>query len=214
MKIKFFSIALGISLSVTVMNAGAQKNYTQGVITYATNMRGQDVEVKEYFTIDSVATTFAAGPAKIKLLTDANRHSFVVMVDVAVASIKKAAIYTQEEINEAMAGLPTLTFAPGTETKQISGFNCKKVIATDAKDKKTYDVWITNDITVSPTAVPPYYKNVGGFPIQYTSFSQGQSSEITIASVVEGMAPAGTFGIPPDFDKISKSDLEAMSKGN
>jgi hypothetical protein len=35
-------------------------------------MRGQDIEVKEYFAADSLATVFSACPATIRLLTDAN----------------------------------------------------------------------------------------------------------------------------------------------
>src|ERR1700761_1703912 len=158
MKVKFLSTALGIILSTTVMSASAQKTYTEGVVTYKTSMRGQDVEIKQYFRPDSNAVTFTAGPATIKLLSDANHKSFAVLVDVPVASIKKAAIYTPDEVDQAMNGFPTFTFAPTTETKQISGFNCKKVVATDNKDKKTYDIWITNDITVPPTAIAEYYK--------------------------------------------------------
>jgi hypothetical protein len=213
MKFKFLSVALGILLSATVMSASAQKAYTEGVVTYKTSMRGQDIEVKEYFRPDSTAATFSAGPATIKLLSDANHKSFAVLIDVPVASIKKAAIYTPDEVDQAIGSMPTFTFAAGTETKQISGFNCKKVVATDAKDKKTYDIWVTNDITVPPTAVPLYYKAIGGFPVQYTAFQQGQSTEITVSSVTDQKAPAGTFGIAPDFDKISKDDLTAMSGG-
>ncbi len=51
------------------------------------------------------------------------------------------------------------------------------------------------------------------FPVQYTAFQQGQSTEITVSSVTDTKAPAGTFGIAPDFDKISKDDLAAMSGG-
>ena len=213
MKIKFLGAALGIALSAVTLSASAQKTYTEGVVTYKTNMRGQDVEIKEYFRTDSNAVTFSAGPATIKLLGDANHKSFAVLVDVPVASIKKAAIYTPDEVDQVMSALPSFTFAPGTETKTISGFNCKKVVATDTKDKKTYDVWITNDISVPPTAMQPYYKTIGGFPVQYTTFQQGQSAEVTVSSVTDQKAPAGTFGIPSDFDKISKDDLAAMSGG-
>jgi len=214
MKIKILSVALGLALSATVMSASAQKNYTQGVVTYKTSMRGQDIEIKEYFTPDSTEASFTAGPATIKLLSDVKHKFFVVMVDVPVASIKKAAIYTPDEIDQVMSSLPTFTFTPGTETKQISGFNCKKVVATDNKDKKTYDIWVTNDITTSPTAVPEYYRAIGGFPVQYTAFQQGQSTSVTISSVSDAKAPAGTFSIPSDYDKITKDDLEAMSGGH
>jgi hypothetical protein len=213
MNFKFLNVALGLALTATAMSASAQKKYTEGVVALTTNMRGQQVDAKGYFRADSSAFTFTAGPATIKILTDAGGKSMAVLVDVPVASIKKAAIATPDEVDQAMAEMPTLTFAPGTETKQISGFNCKKVVATDTKTQKTYDLWITNDIDVPITGIAKYYRAAGGFPIQYTSFSQGQTTEVTVKSVTEGKAPAGTFGIPADFDKISMDDLKAMSGG-
>ncbi len=213
MKVKLLSIVFAITLSAATTIAIAQKTYTQGVVTYSTNMRGQDVEVKDYFTRDSIAAMFTAGPATIKILSDAKHTSFALLMDVPVASIKKAAIATPDEVSEMMAALPKLTFAPGTGTKQISGFNCKKVVVTDAKDNKNYDVWITNDIEAPPAAIPLYYQAIGGFPVQYTAFSQGQVTDVTVSGVSEDAAPAGTFSIPDDFDKITMSDLRTMSRG-
>jgi hypothetical protein len=214
MKINILTAALSITLSAAVMSASAQKIFTEGIVTYKTNMRGQDVEVKEYFRPDSNAITYTVGPATIKILSDANQKSFAILLDVPQASIKKAAIMTPDEIENAKNGLPSFTYAQGSETKQISGFNCKKVVATDTRDKKTYDVWITNDIAVPLTAIPSYYKEIGGFPVQYTIFQQGQSSDVKVSSVSEQKAPAGTFGIASDFDRITMDDLKAMSGGN
>jgi len=213
MKMKLLSAVAGIALSATVMSASAQKVFTAGTITYKTTVRGQDIEAKEYFTPDSIATSFTAGPATIKVLANANHTSMAILVDVPVASIKKAAIMTPDEIDQAMTQLPTFTFTPGTETKQISGFNCKKVSAKDNKTGTSYDVWITNDINIPATALPPYYKAIGGFPVQYTQFQQGQSADVTVTSVTDQKAPAGTFAIASDFDKITMDDLKAMGGG-
>jgi len=181
-------------------------------------MRGMDIQMKQYFTPDSMATAFTAGPANIKLLTDANYKSFVVLVDVSAFNIKKAAVYTPDEIDQVTSSFPTFTFAPGTETKQISGFNCKKVVATDTKTKKTYDIWVTNDVKLPSTGMSKYYAGAGGVPIQYTSFQKGQDGNLqeasfTVTSITDEKAPAGTFAIGKDFDKITKDDLEAMSRG-
>lgn len=218
MKTKFFSVAVGIALSATILSASAQKNYTEGLVTIKTSSRGQDIEMKQYFRSDSIATTFSAGPANIKLLADANYKFFAVVASVSAYNIKKAAIYTPDEINQVLSSFPTLTFAPSTETKQLSGFNCKKVVATDTKTQKTYDIWITNDISLPSAVIEKYYATIGGVPIQYTSFQKGPDGALSIAdytviSVSDQKAPAGTFGIAPDFDKISKDQLDAMSRG-
>ncbi|QEC78395.1 hypothetical protein [Mucilaginibacter ginsenosidivorax] len=213
MRIKFLSVALGLALTATVMSASAQKKYTEGVVNFTTAMMGQQINAKSYFRADSNAFAFSNGPANIKILTDAGAKSMVILVDVPVANIKKAAVATPDDIDQAMAGLPQFTFAPGTETKVINGFNCKKVVATDKKTSKTYDIWITNDIEIPLAGVAKYYQGIGGFPVQYTSFSQGQSTEVTVTGVTEQKVPAGTFGIPADFEKITLDDLKAMRGG-
>jgi hypothetical protein len=213
MRIKFLNVALGLALTATVMSASAQKKYTEGVVNFTTAMMGQQINAKSYFRADSNAFAFSNVPANIKILTDAGAKSMVILVDVPVANIKKAAVATPDDIDQAMAGLPQFTFAPGTETKVINGFNCKKVVATDKKTSKTFDIWITNDIEIPLAGVAKYYQGIGGFPVQYTSFSQGQSTEVTVTSVTEQKVPAGTFGIPADFEKITLDDLKAMRGG-
>ncbi|MDR3694017.1 DUF4412 domain-containing protein [Mucilaginibacter sp.] len=214
MKIKFFIVALGIALTVTTISANAQKAYTQGTINMSGDMMGQATPMKDYFSADSSALSFQAGPATIKILTNAAKTYLAIIVDVPSFSVKKAAIATPDEIDQAKNALPKFTFAPTTETKQISGFNCKKMVATDAKDKKTYDVWVTNDITLPASTISDLYAGAGGVPIQYTSFNRGQASVITVTAITDEKAPAGTFGFSADYDKITLDDLKAMSGGN
>jgi hypothetical protein len=207
MNIKFFNVALGIALAATTMSASAQKTYTTGAFTYSTEVMGQQADVKEYFSPDSSAAVITSGPATIKVLMNAKHDYLAVTVDVPVANMKKAGIATPAELEEGMAQLPAFTFTPTTETKTISGFNCTKVTAKDSKSGKSYDVWVTKDIVVPATAIAPYYSGVGGFPVQYTAFQQGQEQSITIATVTDEKAPAGTYAISKDFEKGTLADL-------
>ncbi len=219
MKTKFLSVALGIALSATILSASAQKSYTEGLLTMTTSGNGQQVEVKQYFRTDSTAAIFSAGPVNLKLLADANYKFYAVLADAPAYKIKKAAIYTPAEINQVVSTFPAFTFAPSTETKQVAGFNCKKVVATDTRTQKTYDIWITNDIALPAAVIDKYYAAIGGVPIQYPSFQTGPDgapviNEYTITGVSDQKAPAGTFGIAPDYDKISKDAFDAMSRGH
>ncbi|SDT30498.1 GLPGLI family protein [Mucilaginibacter mallensis] len=207
MNIKTLTSTLGIALTCIAINAKAQKTINEGVATFSTTIQGQPAEAKQYFKADSSATTISFGPGTVKILTTAKHDYLAVILDIPVAGLKKAGIATPAEIEEGAANYPTFTFTPTTETKQISGFNCKKVTAKDNKSGKTYDIWITNDIVVPPTALPFYYASVGGYPVQYTAFQQGQETTITIKSITDGKAPAGTYAIAPDFEKVGMSDL-------
>ena len=210
MNIKVLGATLGIALTIgTLINANAQKVYKEGYASYDTELRGNPATVKSYFTPDSSASVITFGAGNVKILSDAKRDYFAIVLNIPVAGLKKAGVASAAEIEQAFAGLPSFTFTPTAETKVISGFNCKKVIAKEAKSGKSYDLWITNDISVPQSAIAPYYAAAGGFPIQYTSFQQGQEINITIKSVTEGKAPAGTYAIGSDFEKVSLEDLNS-----
>ena len=209
MNIKFFNVALGLALAATTMSASAQKSYTTGVISYSTEIQGQQADVKEYFTADSSAAVMTVGPATVKVMMNAKHDYLAVVLDVPVANMKKAGIATPAELDDAMAQMPSFTFTTTSETKTISGFNCTKVVAKDNKSGKSYDVWVTKYFTVPPTAIPFYYQSIGGFPVQFTAFQQGQEQTITISSVTDEKAPAGTFAISKDYEKGSLADLRA-----
>jgi len=210
MNIKVLGAALSLALTAgTIITANAQKVYKEGYFSFDTELRGNPATVKSYFTPDSSASVITFGAGNVKMLSDAKRDYFAVILDIPVAGLKKAGVASAAEIEQAFSGLPSFTFTPTAETKVISGFNCKKVIAKDTKTAKTYDLWITNDISIPNSAISPYYAAAGGVPIQYTSFQQGQELSITIKSVTEGKAPAGTFAISKDFEKVSLEDLNS-----
>lgn len=200
---KLLNVALGIVLAGTTLSASAQKTYTSGMVSYSTEMGGQPADVKQYFTPDSTAAVVTFGPGVVKILSTAKHDYVAVILDIPVASLKKAATATPAELEQAMTMVPSFTFTPTTESKKIGVFNCKKVVAKDSKSGKTYDIWVTNDVSAPTTAYPWYYANAGGFPVQYTAFQQGQEQSITISSISDEKAPAGTFSIGKDFEKVS-----------
>lgn len=207
MNYKLLNVALGIVLAGSTLGASAQKTYTSGMVSYSTEVQGQQADVKQYFTPDSTAVLMTIGPANVKVLTTVKHDYLAVVLDVPVASMKKAGIATPAELEQGMAMVPSFTFSPTTETKKIGTFNCKKVVAKDSKSGKSYDVWITNDVITPPTAYPWYYASIGGFPVQYTAFQQGAEANITISGISDAKAPAGTFAIGKDFERGSLADL-------
>ncbi|GAB2689575.1 hypothetical protein GCM10027037_10460 [Mucilaginibacter koreensis] len=210
---KFLNIALGVALSAAALSASAQKKYTEGVATYNVSTAGQNVEAKTYFKGDSSAYSFSQGPASIKIIGTANSSFLAVLVDVPIASIKKAAVATPAELEDAKAQEPKFSFTPTNETKQISGFNCKKVMVKDAKDNASYAAWVTTDISAPSNTLSKYFAGAGGFPVQFTTVQMGRPTEVTLKSIAEQTVPKGTFAIPADFDKITLEELKSMSGG-
>jgi hypothetical protein len=210
MNSKFLKISLAMAFTAIAFNAIAQKNYTQGVATYSLSAGGNSGDAQVYFTSDSSVMVTHPGPAEIKLLSNSKGTYFAVLVNVPVASIKKVAVLTPDDIDQFTSAMPKLTFTPGTETKQISGFNCKSVTVKDAKSGNTFTVWVTNDVSAPVNNLTKPFADAGGFPVQFTTIQNGQSLDVTLKSISGEKAPPGTFGIPAGFDKISLDDLKAM----
>jgi len=206
-------LAFGLAITAaTTFAASAQKTYTQGVISYNINAMGQDVEGKSYFTPDSSSFQYSAGPATIKMITSAKADYFAILVDVPVASMKKAAVATPGEIEEAADSEPSYTFTPGTETKKIGDYNCTKYTAKDTKSGTSYDLWVTNDISIPANILTRNFAGVKGVPVQFSYIPAGakMAQLVTLKAISDEKVPAGTFAIGAGYDKISLSDLKAM----
>ncbi len=213
MKFKMFNVAIAMALSTIAISASAQKKYTDGVAVYTVSTAAGDGESTVSFSADSSIAATQQGPAAIKIISTTKGDYLAVLVDVPIASIKKAAIASPSELEQFTDARPKFTFAPTTETKTISGFNCKKVTVTNTKDNKTYEAWVTNDIDVPVNGVSILFKDAGGVPVEFVTIQQGQEVKVSLKTISEKKNPKGTFGIPSDFDKITFADLAAMRGG-
>jgi hypothetical protein len=203
-------IALGLAFTAVAFSASAQKTYTTGLATYTLKTAMGDGESKIYFTADSSAAITQQGAAVVKILTNSKSTFVAILVDVPVASIKKAAILSPDEIEQGLAAAPKFTFTPSAEKKVINGFNCTKVDVKDSKSGSSYVAWVTKDVVAPTNSLTKYFAEAGGFPVQFTTIQQGQAIDVVLKSVTDDKAPAGTFAIASDFDKISLDDLKAM----
>ena len=210
------NIALGLVLTATAITAKAQKVYTQGLIVYNIDVAGNSVDAQTYFKGDTASVGFQRGPAAIKMVGTKGGDYLAVFVDVPVANMKKAAVGTPAELDEAQANEPVYAFTKTDETKKIGDFTCKKYISKDTRDGKTYDLWITNDITVPANMLTRYYASLGGTPVLFTYLQGGTvkgAQTVTLKSISDVKVPANMFKVTSDYDKISLTDLQNMGKG-
>lgn len=211
------NVALGLALSATVMAAKAQKVINEGMATYTITVAGQTVETASYFKGDTSSIGFQRGPAQIKMVGTKDGGYFVVFVDVPVANMKKAAIGTPAEMDEAMAAEPQYAFTKTDETKKIGDYNCKKYVAKDPRDGASYDLWITTDVTIPANIITKYYASLGGTPVMFTYLQNGSAKgaqQVTLKSVSDAKVPANTFKVTADYDKMSLTDMQNMGKGH
>lgn len=209
----FKKAAFGLALTTISFAANAQKNISEGLITYNVTAKGQQTEAKTYFKGDSSSYQIQQGPADIKILSNDKTGFMVVLVDVPIASMKKAAVASPAEIEQMKDMEPKFTATQTTETQTIAGYKCTKVQMKDSKSGSNFDVWITKDVTAPGNNLSKYFSSLGGLPVKFTTMQMGQPLEVTLKSITAEKVKPGTFAIPADFDRITMDDLKALSGG-
>lgn len=210
MNIKSTIIAMVLAFSCITISASAQKTYTEGTATYLLATGIGDLEAKIIFNADSNAFITQQGPANIKAISNTAGTYGVILVDVSLIDLKKAAVLTPAELKQAEEQAPKYTFTTTTETKQINGFNSKKVIAKDAKKGSTIEIWVTNDIKAPVNTLTKLFAGAGGFPVQFKTTQSGQTIDATLKSIVQEKVSAGSFGIPAGYDRITLNELNSL----
>jgi|SRR5882724_1030376 len=205
--LKNMTLATGIAASV--VTGLAQQKYSEGIITYDINVRGQDTEASCYFKGDWSAYSFQQGPAKIKAIGNLRGHYSAVLVEVPVAGIKKAAIATPSELETMEDLMPQYSFTPTVETKPIGDYHCRKYRATNTKTRESNDVWATTDISIPTNILTRAYSSLPGVPVLFTISQQGVIQTVTLKSVRKAQVPADAFSIPADFAKVTMEQLQA-----
>ena len=176
----FKKAALALAFITAGFTAQAQKTFTEGLIIYTVTSNGQANEAKDYFKGDSSAYQFQQGPANIKLVSDDKANYMAFLIDVPVASMKKAAVLTPADIEQIQSQEPTFTATPTNETQTIAGYNCKKVVAKDNKSGTTYDVWVTNDASAPANSLTKLYSKFGGLPIKFSISQMGKKIDVLL----------------------------------
>jgi len=206
-----FKIALCAVLAAFSVNANAQKTYTEGLADYTMSIQAGAADTKVYFTTDSNMMITENAQYTLKMLADTKGSYMSILVEVPMISMKQAATLSPAEIATASKEMPKFTFSPTTETRQINGFNCKKVNAKDANSGSSSELWVTNDIKMPPNVLSAPFVNAGGVPIKFTTKQQGQMVNVELKSVSAQKVASGTFTVPSGHDKISFETLKAFS---
>lgn len=175
----------------------------KGTITYYTDNQ-QITALKLYFTPDTSAYASFQRAGNIAQLRDSKGQFFASFSFRSGYVVEFYEFYENPfDVSAFLKTAPKFNYTYTEEPKQIFGFKCKKVIATDTKSHESFDVWVTNDISVPSTAMPLFYADIKGFPIQYTVVNDGIKTLQTIRSVTDERVPNRIFGIQHTFQKLT-----------
>lgn len=211
----FKSMKTGVLAAIlisTAFIANAQKKVNEGTIVYTMKSDQGEVDQKIKFNGDISKMELEAGPATIGIFNDIKSGTGLVLVDVPVAQMQKAAKMSKEDIEKQSAA------AGGGKISDLKATGEKQVIATYNAEKYTfknqagesYEVWVTTDIELPLNMITSEFKDVKGAVVKFS----GKAGNVTLKSINEGkVGELSVVKIPIGYDEITYAELMAMQGG-
>jgi hypothetical protein len=205
---------LSLALLTTTLTF-AQKKMSYGVMNFEiTNIEGNPMAAMLKGT--PVVVSFSKG----KYATDINMMNGMVRTK-TVSDKKKGTQYLLQDIMGTKAKIdlvaernkkekPTFTYAYDEQTtKKIAGYNCKKVVVTDAEGQAA-TFFVTNDFAVDGSQLNAQYEQLKGFPLEYELNQSGMIMTITAKDVKKEKPKAEAFETPESYPLMTMDEFKLM----
>ncbi|TWI94368.1 uncharacterized protein DUF4412 [Mucilaginibacter frigoritolerans] len=220
MKTMLKPILLLLLLTLIFNTVNAQRQIKEGIVTYSASYdlpadkkdlaAGLPSEIMCFFRGDSTAAIVIQNGTTIKGVSvfKDNYHSMI--IDFPSIEKKIFVLLTAAEVAEERASNPELTAVKGTEKQVVNGYNCFKTTVTDKKSGAVYEIWLTNDIDITPNSVSKPVSGFGGVPVKFVTFNHGLKINAELKELTETSVPPGFFTATKDYEPMSYADLKAV----
>jgi GLPGLI family protein len=120
---------------------------------------------------------------------------------------------SMKEMEEKKSEQPKYDVTLVNETKEISGYTCKKAILTDEEGNESI-FWYTEDIVVSKKGQSYLNEQVPGFPMQYDLNNGGLKMTMTVVTFDKKLDKKSSslfeMKIPEGYKEMTMEDLQKM----
>ena len=202
-----------LALLLVVINAHCQDTITEGRIVYETIYQNSSKGYKP-MTLHQINEVyrFMGKMERCDLVSKTKDSSFIIInghKNEATALLNRNGTktgYTQhfDSIDDYFRDTTHKAFKYLSETKIICGYKCKKAEYKIYGDKTKYYVYYTKDIIASnPYGKKFLFKDLNGFPMEYTSYSTGPKTIHVVTYISNEKVDYSIFDIPKDYEIIN-----------
>lgn len=195
---------MGAALLFSISPIIAQKNITEGSLTYNISIQTGSAEPKMADMLDGATTTIyikgnqtrsemLSGLGSEATIHDSKSGGGVILKD--YSGQKLMINLTKEDWEKKNKKYDGITFETTNETAVIAGYNCKKAIAK-LNDGSTFLVYYTPDLIVANKDYEFKFKTLPGLALQYEWESGKMKFKYTLSKVSFDAVPALKFDIP------------------
>jgi hypothetical protein len=206
----------------TAALAQAQKKIEQGTVTYTVTY---DAKPEQKAMVDQLPTESVMefnnnlgriqmdlGAALVKVITDADTKTALLLVDVPMAQKQFATKMSAEDVAKQRGDIKYSNFKPTGQKQTVAGYNAEKYTYTDNKNEN-YELWLTKDVRLAKGAEFEDFAPLNGTPVKYTMTLNGIKSNYTLKSIKEGNVAKLSMEVPAGYELKTAAEMQAMQGG-
>ncbi len=168
-------------------------------------------EIKTYFKDTKVRTEmqFGFGIMKTVGISDSKGKTSFVLMDL----FDKKYLVNNSNLDADGNGLPNYELTPTAESKEIAGMNCHMIRVKDLDNNNEFDIFQTDDISVSDIYWNTPYKGTDGALMSFPVTANQISMNLMAKNVTPKELEDDLFSIPDGYEKITQQEFEEILDG-
>ena len=214
-------LSLGASLPRLVKAGGGK---FEGIIYYSISFPNSNIPEEKLAMMPKSSTLYVKGTStrnetmtpvgNVVMVTNFDKKFSVTLLDMMG---KKMAIKKNlDEINKELGDQPKPVIKHTGETKEISGYKCKKDIITVSQkgSKVDYEIWYTSELGGKETNFGnPLYQDIDGMLMEFSLQERSVTMKYTVTKVEAKTLADTYFEIPSDYQLTTEAELKSMFGG-
>ncbi|MGM0648283.1 MAG: hypothetical protein ACQESZ_07835 [Bacteroidota bacterium] len=217
-----FSLAIIFS-SCSIFQGGGGKDF-EGKITYKITYPGSDLEPAQQAQLPKQTEVYVKGNykkevmnqgmAEIVQITDGSAKTKTILI--AGGGMKKYITQDAAKIEAQNSELEIIDIKKTEETKEIAGYDTKKVIASyknEYDETEEFVMYYTPEIgNKAMNFDNPFMKEVDGLVLQYEMSQNNMTMKYTAENVEKMRLKETDFLVPADYEKFTEEELQQMGE--
>jgi GLPGLI family protein len=202
------------ALVLLITGTMAQKKF-EGEIIYKIEYQNLPPEMAQYASMmpDRMKMLFSGEKSRIEqrsmggqqvIIHDYKKEESIILVDAMGQKIM-----TRDKIKSDNTSQPEIKYFD-TETKNISGYECKKAEIIDKKNKTVLTAYYTEKINAAKPK--DNFEGLKGFPLEYEISQNGITMKLSAISVEEKKVADNLFEAPEGYTEMSPEQLQQMGR--
>jgi len=167
---------------------------------------------KVYFKGDSAVSIQQMNDESTTIIT----HKPTNFMRVLLASHDKKIVidYSKADQEEESPAKLGYSYVASVDTQTIAHHKALKYVLTNKVTGETDEAWFTKEILLIPNSLTMTLDTAKGFPLSFTSNTNGLLTKTTVKEIKFEPVPPGVFSVPPGYEKMTPKQLREMPVEN